>query len=627
MGNVRTELTELVKRAQALEGKVKRKIIAKDIVLGTDNNAIKNTNKFAMFKFDENIECWSNGVFLFKRGLDQDIDKIFNDNSKNIELKEISLNRLYDTSKNKVVSNIDSRAITTYLQSDDHSLYLNSHYYRYFLDKVEHFSISKELPLISFLDKSGEFIGGVLPIRMNDELISNFELELSLEEYYEVLNQVKNEKSNNKESFFNSIIEAKKEHVMKKMFNTYETFKDNIKGDIQVLKDIDGNFTVGYVVEGLGEFHDAEYIFNNSNSNYGYGQYMNEGYHFDETLQKLSKKDTKIISQQMHELLTSIGTNNIINEFKLEASQFDLDTEIFLKLRKQILNHFKDKESIELSCELHKQYPTSIGINLNILSSWIRIDKTDNIYKLKDMNNEKVLSQVTSENEVIEFLEVILSDEINKEEVKNASIKTLNHFMHDKALIIEVDGVMYLIEGGFRKEISRGKLKQHSMRLSNPNGEYLYRLHQEGKITYVKIYDGDLTKKGISELPEILITDILHSANELDNNNSTAEEPNISDFKSEGMKKSDTTEPINTKESDTSQLINHIASVTNELEWVILKIIVTKDNCIKALIRNMYNIEKTEGLYAGSDKGNESMEIATVLSQYYSVPVIQEEIA
>lgn len=67
-----------------------------------------------------------------------------------------------------------------------------------------------------------------------------------------------------------------------------------------------------------------------------------------------------------------------------------------------------------------------------------------------------------------------------------------------------------------------------------------------------------------------------------------------------------------------------ITDTVEELGWTVMNILVNikEENCVGAVIENKYGKLKLEGLYAGADKGDESMELAKKLANYYEVEII-----
>lgn len=75
------------------------------------------------------------------------------------------------------------------------------------------------------------------------------------------------------------------------------------------------------------------------------------------------------------------------------------------------------------------------------------------------------------------------------------------------------------------------------------------------------------------------------------------------------------------------EMKKHIKDITDTVEefgWTVMNILVNikEENCVGAVIENKYGKLKLEGLYAGDDKGDESIELAKKLANYYDVEII-----
>lgn len=82
---------------------------------------------------------------------------------------------------------------------------------------------------------------------------------------------------------------------------------------------------------------------------------------------------------------------------------------------------------------------------------------------------------------------------------------------------------------------------------------------------------------------------------------------------------------LNKKEQEQmKKSIDDINDTIEEFGWTVMNILVNikEENCIGAVIENQYGKLKLEGLYAGAHKGNESMELAKKLAEYYEVEII-----
>lgn len=78
------------------------------------------------------------------------------------------------------------------------------------------------------------------------------------------------------------------------------------------------------------------------------------------------------------------------------------------------------------------------------------------------------------------------------------------------------------------------------------------------------------------------------------------------------------------EEEQMKKSMDSINDTIEEFGWTVMNILVNikEENCIGAVIENQYGKLKLEGLYAGADKGNESMELAKKLANYYEVEII-----
>lgn len=263
---------------------VLKTITAKQVMMGTKKrgNQIINNSDRLVEKTIDGVQYLGNGYLFIKKGIDKNIDALFEKYSDMVSTYEYKGRRFYSGKKEdyELVTEIDLRTEQTLLKTnkttqivtgDDYDRYhafINSHYYRYFEKIIGSIRVGTPVEPVHIFDKNDEYIGSICPIRSELKKREEFFYQPTMEEFLEGEKLEKELKRYHAEQDMETIITFNQQNVVERAKIMLEEFKDVATSEPKVIKNKKGWYGIGFdtnhkgnemVVEIFGEKNYKEY--------------------------------------------------------------------------------------------------------------------------------------------------------------------------------------------------------------------------------------------------------------------------------------------------------------------------------------------------------------------------------
>lgn len=263
---------------------VLKTITAKQVMMGTKKrgNQIINNSDRLVEKTIDGVQYLGNGYLFIKKGIDKNIDALFEKYSDMVSAYEYKGRRFYSGKKEdyELVTEIDLRTeqallktnkTTQIVTGDDYDRYhafINSHYYRYFEKIIGSIRLGTPVEPVHMFDKNDEYIGSICPIRSELEKRKEFFYQPTMEEFLEGEKLEKELKRYHAEQDMETIVTFNQQNVVERAKIMLEEFKDVATSEPKVIKNKKGWYGIGFdtnhkgnemVVEIFGEKNYKEY--------------------------------------------------------------------------------------------------------------------------------------------------------------------------------------------------------------------------------------------------------------------------------------------------------------------------------------------------------------------------------
>ncbi len=263
---------------------VLKTITAKQVMMGTKKrgNQIINNSDRLVEKTIDGVQYLGNGYLFIKKGIDKNIDTLFEKYSDMVSAYEYKGRRFYSGKKEdyELVTEIDLRTeqallktnkTTQIVTGDDYDRYhafINSHYYRYFEKIIGSIRLGTPVEPVHMFDKNDEYIGSICPIRSKLEKRKEFFYQPTMEEFLEGEKLEKELKRYHAEQDMETIVTFNQQNVVERAKIMLEEFKDVATSEPKVIKNKKGWYGIGFdtnhkgneiVVEIFGEKNYKEY--------------------------------------------------------------------------------------------------------------------------------------------------------------------------------------------------------------------------------------------------------------------------------------------------------------------------------------------------------------------------------
>lgn len=264
---------------------VLKTITAKQVMMGAKKrgNQIINNSDGLVEKTIDGVQYLGNGYLFIKKGIDKNIDALFEKYSDMVSAYEYKGRSFYSGKKEdyELVTEIDLRTeqallktnkTTQIVTGDDYDRYhafINSHYYRYFEKIIGSIRVGTPVEPVHIFDKNDEYIGSIRPIRSELKKREEFFYQPTMEEFLEG-EKIEKER---KEYFAKQDIEDKinqfSETLPKRAEIILEQCKDVATSELKIIKNKKGWYGIGFdtnhkgnemVMEVFGEKNYKEYI-------------------------------------------------------------------------------------------------------------------------------------------------------------------------------------------------------------------------------------------------------------------------------------------------------------------------------------------------------------------------------